>query len=121
MLRTLFDPAPFSSTLSTPTSSSLLYPLNRTFFEALLEVHFSEFFCLEMVISFLTQVLETGVNHVRYALKQHHVLEIGMSRVLAAEAECPIVSDHHISILPFHVFLVSHETSRLTVSKPGRS
>ena len=36
------------------------------------------------------------------------------------EAESPIVSDHHINTLPFHVFLASHE-SRLTVSKPGRS
>ena len=30
MFRTLVDPAPFSSTLSTATSSSLLYPPNRT-------------------------------------------------------------------------------------------
>ena len=30
MFRTLFDPALFSSTLSTPTSSSLLYPCGRT-------------------------------------------------------------------------------------------
>ena len=29
MFRTLLDPAPFSSTLSTPTSSSLLFPPNR--------------------------------------------------------------------------------------------
>ena len=30
MFRTLLDPAPFSSTLITPTSSSLLYPSHRT-------------------------------------------------------------------------------------------
>ena len=30
MFRTLLDPAPFSSALSTPISSSLLYPSNRT-------------------------------------------------------------------------------------------
>ena len=43
-----------------------------------------------------------------------------MPVVLATKLESPIVSNHHINMLPFTVFFASHE-SRLTVSKPGRS
>ena len=49
-----------------------------------------------------------------------NVKSAGGSVVKSIEAESPIVSDHHINILPFLVFLASHE-SRLSVSKPGRS
>ena len=41
-----------------------------------------------------------------------------ISTVVAAKT--PVVSNHHINMLPFHVLSASHE-SRLTVSKPGRS
>ena len=41
------------------------------------------------------------------------------SVVKSIEAESPIVSDHQINILLFHVFLASHK-NRLTVSKPRR-
>ena len=44
----------------------------------------------------------------------------GDSVVETIAAERPVVSDHHINISPFHVFLASHE-SRLWMPKPGRS
>ena len=57
-----------------------------------------------------------GTNNVRYVLKQHHFLEIGMSRVLAAALSNPLKQN----VLLFPITTSTHE-SRLTVSKPERS
>ena len=53
----------------------------------------------------------------RHLISDVHERINDMSTVVAAKT--PVVSNHHINMLPSHVS-ASHE-SRLTVSKPGRS
>ena len=96
-------------------------PSPHRIFEALLEVHVSEIFGLEVVISFYASTRD-GHQSRSIRFEATPSLEIGMSRVVAA-ASSP--SKQTVLLFPittstfcfFHVFLASHE-SRLTVSKP---
>ena len=82
----------------------------QTFFEALLEVHFSEFFCLEVVVS----TFSSWAPVFFFFQKKSYVKNAGGSVVETIEADRLLVSNQHINILLFPVFLASRE-SRLTV------
>ena len=67
-----------------------------------------------------------GTNQIQHALKLQEFLmgsnakSAGGSVVETIEAVSRYVSDHHINILPFHLYLASNK-NRVAVSKPRRS
>ena len=73
---------------------------------------FFEFFGLEVLTSFSAS---TRDGHQSCSIRfetipffgKGNVKSDGSSIVKSIEADGPIVSDHHIHILPFHVFLAS--------------
>ena len=81
------------------------------FFEVLLEVHFFQFFELEVEMNFYActpdgyQPRSIRFEATPFFFEEFNARSAGGSVVEPVEARRPIVSDHHINVLPFHVFL----------------